>query len=88
MKDRLSSPFIVWLLLLGATAAAYLTQLEATRDFPRIVGSIILVLAFIKVWLIGMRYMELQHAPFALRLVYQGWVIALGSVLIILFAQV
>jgi Prokaryotic Cytochrome C oxidase subunit IV len=88
MKDRLASPFIVWLLLVSATAAAYLTQLEAAHGFPRVAGSIVLILAFAKVWLIGMRYMELKHAPFAFRLVYQGWTIALGSALVILFAQV
>lgn len=88
MKDRLASPLAVWLLLVGATAAAYLTQLEAAHGYPRAAGSVILLLAFAKVWLIGMRYMELKYAPLALRLVYQGWVIAMGGTLIILFAQV
>ena len=88
MKDRLASPLIVWLLLVGATAAAYLTQLDAAQDYPRVAGSVVLLLAFAKVWLIGMRYMELEHAPASLRMVYHGWVIAMGVSLIVMFAKV
>lgn len=88
MNDRLASPLVVWLLLVGATAAAYLTQLDAAHGFPRVAGSIVLLLAFAKAWLIGMRYMELKQAPAVLRLAYQSWVIAVGGALIILFAQV
>ena len=36
----------------------------------------VLVLAFFKAWLIGMQFMELNHAPAWLRRSYAAWVIA------------
>ena len=85
MKQRLSSPVTVWLLLVGATLLSYLSQLEAMRGNARLVGSAILIIAFAKVWLIGMRFMELNEAIPALRLGYTAWVLAMTGALVTLF---
>lgn len=85
MKLRLSSPIAVWLVLVVATFSAYLFQLDAARGHARLVGTAILVIAFFKIWLIGMRYMELDHAPLPLRLVYEMWIMVVGGALAVLF---
>ncbi|MFT4054122.1 MAG: cytochrome C oxidase subunit IV family protein [Novosphingobium sp.] len=85
MKQRLSSPVAVWLLLVGATLLSYLAQLEAMRGNARLVGSAILVIAFAKVWLIGMRFMELDDAVPMLRLCYTAWVVVMAGALVTLF---
>lgn len=85
MKHRLSSPFAIWLLLVGATLLSYLSQLEAMHGNVRLIGSAVLVIAFAKVWLIGMRFMELDEAIPVLRLGYTAWVVVMGAALATLF---
>ncbi|AMK19971.1 MULTISPECIES: cytochrome C oxidase subunit IV family protein [Sphingobium] len=62
----------------SARRTAYLFQLDAARGHARLVGTAILVVAFFKAWLIGMRYMELDHAVLPLRFVYGVWVLVVG----------
>lgn len=85
MKDRLASPYAVWVLLVAATLASYLFQLEGFGRHPQLVGTAILAIAFFKVRVIGLRYMELRAAPWPLRMAFELWVVIMAIVLIALF---
>lgn len=86
MTSRLSSAGGTWLLLVGLTLLSYLSWLDAGWIDPRVAGSIVIVIALVKAWLIGMRFMELDHAVQPLRLAYAGWVLVVGVVLLTMFA--
>ncbi|AMK19839.1 MULTISPECIES: cytochrome C oxidase subunit IV family protein [Sphingobium] len=85
MKHVIQSPVTIWAILVVATLASYLFQLEAMKFDPRIVGSAILVIAFFKVRLIGLRYMEIDEAILPLRLAFEAWVFAVAIALLTLF---
>jgi len=36
---------------------------------------VIMTTAFAKTWFVGMYFMELRHAPLALRLLFNAWVV-------------
>lgn len=48
-------------------------------------GVVVLVVAFVKVRLVGLYFMELRSAPVPLRLLFEGWVVVTCSVLIGLY---
>ncbi|WP_313805986.1 cytochrome C oxidase subunit IV family protein [Sphingobium sp.] len=85
MNLRLSSPYTVWLILVAATLASYLFQLKAIGRHPQQLGTAVLLIAFFKVRLIGMRYMELHDSTLALRLAFDAWVAIMAITLVILF---
>jgi hypothetical protein len=76
----------VWLILVGATIGS-LTLVEAFRSptMNRTVSTVVIAVAFIKVRFVGLDFMELRRAPFALRLVFELWLIVIGGTLIILY---
>jgi hypothetical protein len=45
----------------------------------------LIAVAFVKVRLVGLYFMELRAAPLALRVVFEGWVVATGGVLVGLY---
>jgi Prokaryotic Cytochrome C oxidase subunit IV len=66
----------VWALLVAATLTTWS------------VGGVsvaVLVIAFVKVRLVGLYFMELRSAPIPLRLLFEGWVVVTCSVLIGLY---
>jgi len=78
------SALFVWAALVALTLLSFELQRQA-RVGSGLVGLAVLLIAFYKVRLIGMRYMELRDAPLALRLAFDGWVIGFASVLLVLF---
>jgi hypothetical protein len=44
-----------------------------------------MVVAFVKLRLVGLDFMELRHAPLALRLVFEAYTVILASVLLGLY---
>ena len=79
-------PFVTWAILLAATFLSYLAWIDPAVLSPQIAGSIVIVIAMAKAWLIGMRFMELETAVLPLRLAYSAWVIVVGAVLLAMFA--
>lgn len=75
-----------WLLLVGATFCSF-AVFEATggqeRNLP-IVGGLVIAIAFIKVRLIGLNFMELRTCPLWMRAAFEFWVVTICSVLIIM----
>lgn len=75
---------LVWLALMLATAVSW--WLGADHGVGVEEATIaVLTVAFIKVRFIGMYFMELRHAPPALRLLFEGWVVVVWAGLIVLY---
>ena len=82
LKNRLT---MVWLGLLAATALSLLFGHGLWFSKPRQAGVAILIVAFIKVRLVILDFMEVRHAPRYMRVAAHAWIVAACSVLIALF---
>ena len=76
---------LVWSGLILATALSWVLGHGLGFSDPRYTGVAILVVAFVKVRFVMLDFMELRHAPLAMRAAAEVWVLALGVVLIALF---
>lgn len=85
MKPVIKPLVTIWTILVAATLASNLFQMEAMRFDPRVTGSAILLIAFFKVLLIGLRYMELGEAILPLRIAFEAWIVVMASALLTLF---
>lgn len=81
---------LVWLIITGATALSWwLAQglTTDTHDSSNMWTTItVMVIAYIKVRLVIMHFMEVRTAPLPLRLVCETWLLASCSSVIILYA--
>jgi hypothetical protein len=66
----------VWAVLVAATLVSW--SLGGGH------GAAVVAIAFWKVRLVGLYFMELRTAPVPLRVVFEGWVVVTGGVLIAL----
>jgi len=86
---RLSKSELRLIGIWGILAAITLVSLESIHlKFwdERLQGVAVLILAFIKVRLIMLDFMEIRHAPIALRMIMECWVIiACGGLILLLF---
>lgn len=82
---------IVWLALILATLLTW--SLGGSHHTPgmgggsSLAGISIILIAFIKIRFIGMYFMELRHAPLALRGVFEVYCAVTCGVLIVLFGM-
>jgi hypothetical protein len=87
-QDRVLWPILrcrftlVWITLVAATLLSFETMILGHAGIGR---ALILIIAFIKVLLVGREFMELRHAPPLLLWLFQGWVVAVCAVLLVLF---
>lgn len=90
LQSQAFSPYraltLTWLFLVAATLlGSWLGETE-TRDgtgAPWLVGMVI-VISFAKAWAVGLQFMQLRRAPLALRFLFEGWIVATASVLVVL----
>jgi cytochrome c oxidase subunit IV len=78
----------VWLVLVLATMLSWLLGGEPPRDGPgRQTGltAAVLVIAFMKVRLIVLHFMEVRDAPRALRLILEAWIVLVLGLLLGLY---
>jgi hypothetical protein len=68
-----------WLVLIVATVVSY--ALGADHGTGSVMVVVVLAIAAIKVRLVGLDFMELRSAPIPLRLVFEGYCLALWAVL-------
>lgn len=73
------TPGLVWLVLVSATALMWWLRLEGARGWGAYTSAIIIVIAFVKIRLVMMYFMQTRHAPLLLRLVLDGWVIGVAA---------
>lgn len=84
--DRIRSdmPTKVWLVLLAATVLTAAVGLEQAGA-SHVVGLTLLGIAFVKVRLVGIHFMELGTAPTPLRLLFEAYVVGVFAVLAVLY---
>ena len=68
---------VAWLLLVVATGVGWwLGQAgQANAQQMALATAGVIVVAFIKVWIVGFQFMELRHAPRWLRHTFDAWII-------------
>jgi hypothetical protein len=69
--------------LVGATL---ITAVVAELGVPKneLLTSCLVVLAMFKVHLVGMHFMELRHAPVGLIGIFHVWVVAVGTLIVVM----
>jgi hypothetical protein len=79
---------VVWTLLVAVTFATFWlgTDHPFSNVSVRLASVLALVLAFLKVWLIGMDFMEIRQAPRALKVAFGVWITVIGGGLLLLYA--
>lgn len=80
------SPEFILLLLVAATLLSYASWAEGAIE-PRLSGSVVLIIAFLKARLIGIRFMELHEAVLPLRIAFEAWVVIVCAVLLVMFGM-
>jgi hypothetical protein len=75
----------IWLLLILATALSWGVGHGFASPGLRVAGTLIIVVAFVKVRFVLLDFMELRDAPRPMRFAAEGWVIAVCSALVTLF---
>jgi Prokaryotic Cytochrome C oxidase subunit IV len=79
---------LVWIILVAATFATFWlgTDHPFSNISVRLASVLALGFAFVKVWLIGMDFMEIRQAPRALKVAFGVWVTVIGGGLLLLYA--
>jgi Prokaryotic Cytochrome C oxidase subunit IV len=67
---------LVWMLLLGITFASFVVGVEQGAGAASAATMVIIGLALCKVRLIGIHFMDVRVAPRPLRLIFEGYVLA------------
>lgn len=76
----------LWFLLIALTILSLeFFQKLGFNDDHRLGAAVVIIVAFVKVRLVGLEYMELRRAPLLLRLFFEIWVVAI--LLAILFVS-
>ena len=78
----------IWFVLISATVATAVLGLEQAAGGAATVGVLLLAIAFTKIRLVGIHFMELGNAPRPLRLLFEVYVVVTFSVLVVLFLVV
>jgi caa(3)-type oxidase subunit IV len=73
---------LVWVVLVIATVASWwLSRGQAAA--PAETVSIVMVIAAVKARLIILHFMGLKHAPLPLRLIFEGWAVAVTGFILV-----
>jgi caa(3)-type oxidase subunit IV len=81
LKSRIS---IVWLVLIAATLVSWKVGTDHGVH-AHLATVIVLLVAFIKVRLVGLYFMELRESPLPLRLIFEGYCVVVCTTLIIMY---
>ena len=79
-SKRPSRITIAWLSLMALTVLAYgLSRIDGSLQHG--ITIIIVIVAFVKVRLVSMEYMEIRNSPIILRLFFECWISILGAII-------
>lgn len=76
---------MAWAALVAATLASWWLGADHGFDSADTAGVVILLVAFFKVRLVGLHFMELRDAPLPLRLLFEGWCAVVCTTLVVMF---
>jgi len=80
-----TSPTALWLVLAFATLIAFAVCHDLIVHLARsISGPIVVLIAFFKARLIGLHFMDLRHAIWPLRILFEAWIVIMSLALIAL----
>ncbi|WP_205698777.1 cytochrome C oxidase subunit IV family protein [Conexibacter sp. SYSU D00693] len=85
--QRLSRPVVVFGALLLATFVSLWVGTDhgfSGSDGHTAGAAVALAVAFLKIRWIGLDFMELRHAPLALRVAFEAWVVLVGIAVVAL----
>lgn len=77
-----SSTGVTWIALVVATLVAWWVGTDHGLDDPTAAAALLLAVAVVKIYLIGMEFMELRHADSRLRLGFQAYCGLVGVALV------
>lgn len=72
-------------LLTVLTVGSYFLGIDHFLGFSRVAMAVILLIAFVKVWLVTEYFMDIRHAPNWLKIVVNGWTLVTAGVVIGLY---
>jgi hypothetical protein len=78
-----SKTTVVWLGLIAATIVSW--QVGTHGSDPKFATCLVMAVAFLKVRFVGLWFMELKDAPLPLRFIFEGYVVIVGSAVIIMY---
>lgn len=86
MRDLIRSrATVIWALLVGATLLSWELGHGLGAQDTRVAGSLILVVAMVKVRFVMLDFMEIRHAPPWMRIGAEVWTVGLAALLVALF---
>jgi hypothetical protein len=75
----------IWLVLVVATSASWVLASECRGQFSAGTGTAVMLVAFVKVRLVGLHFMELRSAPVALRTLFEAYVVVVFTVVVAMY---
>lgn len=83
-----NSAYLAWAVLMVSTLVSWVLAADHGGLFnDRVVtGSVVIAIAFLKIYLVGRYFMELRFAPAGLRLSFNCWTLATCVLVIALYA--
>jgi Prokaryotic Cytochrome C oxidase subunit IV len=75
----------VWVVLITATGVSWALGTQHGMHSHQLASAIILLIAFIKVRLVGMYFMELREAPNVLRGLFEAYCLVVCTLLLAVF---
>jgi caa(3)-type oxidase subunit IV len=70
------------------TVASYVLGIDHLLGFSRVAIAVVLVAAFVKVWLVTQYFMDIRHSPRWLQVVVNGWIVLTAALVIGLYIWV
>jgi hypothetical protein len=80
-RDRIS---LIWLFLIAATLVSWRVGTDGGLA-AHLATTLVLIVAFVKVRLVGLYFMELRSAPLPLRLLFEGYCFVVCAALVGLY---
>jgi len=88
MKELLVSRItLIWFVLLGATLLSWEMGHGVGFESVKHASLAIIVVSFVKVRFVMMEFMELREAPLFMRLLADGWIVAITLILVGLYLR-
>lgn len=79
----------IWVLLVALTTMSWeVGDGQATGISVSMVTPVLLLVAFFKVRMVGMHFMELKTAPLPLRVLFEAWVVVTCGTLLLIYFQI